>query len=264
MILSHLALNERLWEIARAALLLAMGWLAARSIATAFLRLFARRLSAHHLMMGRRAIFYVVFLLFVTSALHELGFKLSVLMGAAGILTVAVGFASQTSASNLISGLFLLGEGSLSLGDWIKVGDTTGEVLSIDLLSVKLRTANNLFVRIPNETLIKSEVTNISRFPIRRLDVLFGIAYKEDLSEVRKVLFELADSLPYSLDEPPPLMQVEKFADSSINLRFCIWVQREHYVDMLAQVHEQIKQTLDKAGIEIPFNQLVVQIQQPN
>ena len=121
--------------------------------------------------------------MFCVSALRELGFKLSVLLGAAGVLTVAVGFASQTSASNIISGLFLLGERPFSVGDVIRVGSTTGEVLSIDLLSAKLRTFENLFVRIPNETLIKSEVTNLSRLPVRRLDLKIGIAYKEEVGE---------------------------------------------------------------------------------
>ncbi len=256
--ISSLLLNERLWEVGRALVLLSTGWLCAHFLAALFLRLFSRKFSPHHLMLGKRAVFYVIFLFFMTSSLHELGFKLSVLMGAAGILTVAVGFASQTSASNLISGLFLLGEGSIALGDWIKVGETTGQILSIDLLSVKLQTVNNLYVRIPNETLIKSEVVNITRFPIRRLDVRFGVAYKEDISQVRATLFALADALPHSLDEPSPLLQVEEFAASSINLKFCIWVPREYYMDMLAIIHENIKKALDKAGIEMPFNQLVV------
>ena len=138
-------------------------------------------------------------------AMRELGFSLAVIMGAAGVLTVALGFASQTTASNLISGLFLIGERSFEIGDLIRVGTTTGEVLSIDALSVKLRTFDNLFVRIPNESLIKSEVTTLTRFPIRRLDLLLGVAYKEDIGRVQKVLTEVADRNPLCLDEPPPL-----------------------------------------------------------
>ncbi len=263
MTLSHLDLNDRLLLITRASLLLLLGWVCARLLATAFARFTRARLSVHHMTMGRRAIFYLVFLLFFTSSLHELGIRLSTLMGAAGILTVAVGFASQTSASNLISGLFLLGEGAFALGDWIQVGTTLGEVLSIDLLSVKLRTVNNLFVRLPNEILIKSEVTNISRFPIRRLDLRIGVAYKENLGHVRQVLLQLAESLPHSLDEPAASVQVEEFAASSINLRFSIWVQREHYMDMLGEIHEAVKNCLDAAGIEIPFNQMVLHIEKP-
>jgi small-conductance mechanosensitive channel len=148
--------------------------------------------------------------LFIASAMREMGFSLAVIMGAAGVLTVAIGFASQTTASNLISGLFLIGERSFEIGDIIKVGNTTGEVLSIDALSVKLRTFDNLFVRIPNETLIKSEVTTLSRFPIRRLDLQLGVAYKEDIEQVRKVLMAVADSNPLCLDEPSPAVHLHR------------------------------------------------------
>jgi hypothetical protein len=91
----------------------------------------------------------------VAGALHQAGLKLGVLPGAAGILTVAIGFASQTSASNLISGLFVIAERPFVVGDIIRVAETTGEVLSVDLLSVKIRTFDNLYVRIPNEGIIR-------------------------------------------------------------------------------------------------------------
>lgn len=252
MTLSHLDLDERILIVGRAALLLVVGWILAKLAAGGFTRAMQRKLSPHHLMMGRRAIFYLLFILFITSALHEMGFKLSVLMGAAGILSVAIGFASQTSASNLISGLFLLGEGSLALGDFIQVGNTRGEVLSIDLLSVKLRTEDNLYVRLPNETLIKSEVINISRFPIRRLDVRFGVTYQADLGIVRKTLLELAANLPHCLEEPAPGMLVDQLGGSGVDLRFFVWVPKEHYASMRMHLHESVKRALDDAHIELP------------
>lgn len=253
---SHL--DDRMLDIGRGLLLVLAGYVIARVAAGAFVRAMDRRLSTHHLVMGRRAIFYFLMLLFVASGLHEMGFKLSVLMGAAGILTVAIGFASQTSASNLISGLFLLGEGSFSLGDIIQVGNTRGEVLSIDLLSIKLRTEDNLFVRIPNETLIKSELINITRFPIRRLDIRVGVSYREDLKKVRTLLFRLSDQLPLCLDEPRPFMTVEQFGASSVDIRFSVWVTRQNFTELKATLQEQVKKVFDEAGIEIPFPQVVV------
>src|SRR5690554_1272412 len=162
--------------------------LAARSVS----KVMAKRTSRHHTVMVRRLVFYVIFLLFGVAALREAGFSLDVVLGAAGILTVAIGFASQTSASNMISGLFLLVEKPFEIGDTIEVDATIGEVVAIDLLSVKLRTADNLYVRIPNETLIKTRVINRSRFPIRRIDLVLGIAYAEDVEKVRDLLLELA------------------------------------------------------------------------
>ncbi|MFT6270035.1 MAG: small-conductance mechanosensitive channel [Alphaproteobacteria bacterium] len=134
--------------------------------------------------------------------MKELGFDLSVVLGAAGIFSVAIGFASQTSASNLISGLFLMMERPFSVGDIIRVESTTGEVISIDLLSVKIRTFDNLFVRIPNESRIKTQVTTLTRFPIRRADLQIGIAYKEDIERVKEILNNVATKpIPILINE---------------------------------------------------------------
>jgi len=239
--------------VVRAVILLTLGLVLASLASRLVNRLASRRFSVHHLQLTRRLVYYGVLALFVASALRELGFSLAVLMGAAGVLTVAIGFASQTSASNLISGLFLIGERPFEVGDYIRVGTTTGEVLSIDALSVKLRTFDNLFVRIPNETLIKSEVTTLTRFPIRRLDLSLGVAYKEDINRVRDVLFEVADANPMCLDEPPPLFIFLGFGDSALTIQFSVWAQRENFLPLRNTITAEIKAAFDAAQIEIPF-----------
>ncbi|MFU8817033.1 MAG: mechanosensitive ion channel family protein [Pseudomonadales bacterium] len=245
--------NETAGMIFRASVLLVLGFLFAGLASRLVRRLAAKRFSTHHLQLARRLAFYAVLGLFVASALRELGFSLAVLMGAAGVLTVAIGFASQTSASNLISGLFLIGERPFGVGDVIRVGSTTGEVLSIDALSVKLRTFDNLFVRLPNETLIKSEVTTLTRFPIRRLDLALGVAYKEDIDQVQKVLFVLAEKNRLCLDEPPPLFIFLGFGDSALDIQFSVWAKRENFLALRNSITAEIKRAFDEAGIEIPF-----------
>lgn len=245
--------SGRWWNVAQALLIVLIGLLLARTLASATVRFFNDRLDAHRSMILRRMVFYLVLGLAVATALNELGFKLGVLLGAAGILSVAIGFASQTSASNLISGLFLVGERPFGIGDAIKVGGTTGEVLSIDLLSVKLRTFDNLFVRIPNETLIKSEVVNLSRFPIGRTDLLLAIARKEDIGRVRELLFAVAEANPLCLEEPKPLFIVVGFGASSIDLQFSVWAKRENFLELKNSMYEEIKRAFDAHGIEIPF-----------
>lgn len=245
--------SGRWWSLVRALLTVLVGLLLARMLASATVRFFNGRLDAHRSMILRRLVFYLVLGLAVATALNELGFKLGVLLGAAGILSVAIGFASQTSASNLISGLFLVGERPFGIGDAIQVGGTTGEVLSIDLLSVKLRTFDNLFVRIPNETLIKSEVVNLSRFPIRRADLLLAVARKEDIGRVRELLFAVAEANPLCLEEPGPLFIVAGFGASSIDLQFSVWAKRENFLELKNGMYEEIKRAFDAHGIEIPF-----------
>lgn len=244
---------DRLLELLRAALLVVAGLVAAKLVAAGVARAIGRHFGVHHQALLRRVTYWAVMALFLMAALHQLGFDLGVLLGAAGILSVAVGFASQTSASNLISGLFLLAERPFSVGDIIKVGDTTGEVIAIDLLSVKLRTFDNLFVRIPNESLIQSEVTTLTKFPIRRIDLKIGVAYKEDVARVREVLNAAAEKNPLCLEEPPPLFLFLGYGDSSLDLQFSVWGKRENYLLLKNSILEEIKNAFDTAGIEIPF-----------
>jgi len=247
------ASHERAVQVMQAIVLALVGVLLARMAAALPSRLLGNRLHQHQIMLLRRTVFYGILGLFLATALHQLGFKLTVLIGALGIFSIALGFASQTSASNLISGLFLLGERSFSIGDLIKVNDTIGEVLSVDLLSVKLRTFDNLFVRIPNETLIKSEVTTLTRFPIRRYDMLLGVAYHEDVARVREVLMRTAEANPLCLDEPEPLFIFTGFGDSAMNIQFSVWALRENFLEMRNALFADVKQAFDAAGIEIPF-----------
>lgn len=243
----------RLVAISRALVLLVAGVITARLVGGLVRRVADDYLSSHHTLLLRRLVVYGIGSLFAVAALHELGFQLGVLLGAAGILTVALGFASQTSASNLVSGLFLIAEQPFAVGDVIRMGSTTGEVLAIDLLSVKLRTFDNLYVRIPNESIIKSEITNLTRFPIRRLDLQLGVAYKEDLQRVQEVLLDAADRNPLSLEEPKPLIILQGFGESSIDLQFSVWAVRSNFLQLRNSIHNDIKQAFERAGIEIPF-----------
>ncbi|MFO8232878.1 MAG: mechanosensitive ion channel family protein [Longimonas sp.] len=237
------------WAIVK----IAAGFVLGRLAGHGLVQLLGQQSDPHQSMLIRRLAFYLILGLFTASALSELGVDLSILLGAAGILTVALGFASQTSASNIISGLFLLGEKPFGVGDIVKVGNTTGEVIAVDLLSVKLRTFDNLFVRIPNETMIKAEITNLRRFPIRRFDLQVGVAYKEDLDRVREVLQTVADEHPLSLDEPVPMVLFMGFGESSINFQFSVWTLTENFLEIRTQIPLAVKEAFDQHSIEIPF-----------
>lgn len=247
--------SEKFFSLIQAGVLIIVGFLVSGVAARTTYKVCLKRFSQHHATLNRRLVYWLVLALFIASALKQLGFNLGVLLGAAGVLSVAIGFASQTSVSNLISGLFLIGERPFQIGDTIQVGNTTGEILSIDLLSIKLRTFDNLFVRIPNESLIKTEVTNLTRFPIRRLDLKIGVAYKENISQVRQVLLQVAEQNPLSLDEPIPVFQFLSFAESSLDLQFSVWTRKENYRELRTSLLEEIKVAFDQQGIELPFPQ---------
>lgn len=239
-------------------LLRALLWLVAGVPASVLLSRYVRRrlllkYTQHQALLASRTVLYLSLGFVFVSVLDELGFKLSHLLGAAGIIGVAVGFASQTSISNVISGLFLIAERSFEVDDVVSVNGITGQVLSIDMLSVKIRTFDNKFVRIPNETIIKSELTNITRFPIRRLEIDVGVAYKEDIGRVRDVLLEVAQNEPLCLNEPEPMVVIKGFGSSSIDLQLLVWATKADYLTVKNALTEAIKRRFDEQGIEIPF-----------
>lgn len=245
--------NDQIGIFIRVLIIVGVGLFLARLVNRILFRAFRASLNPHQMMLIRLGSYYLLLILFALWALQELGLNPGVLLGTAGILTVAIGFASQTSMSNLISGFFLIGEKPFAVGDIIRVGDTSGEVLAIDSLSVKLRTFDNTYVRIPNELIIKSQVMTLTRFPIRRIDLRIGVAYKEDMNRVRQVLFEVADKNPLALEEPQPLFVFQGFGDSALGIQFSVWVRREEYLTLRSSIQEEIKSAFDKAGIEIPF-----------
>ena len=209
-------------------------------------------------MIAVKLLLYSGFILLIVTVMHELDFPLTPLLGAAGIVGIAIGFASQTSVSNIISGFLLIAEHPFVVGDVIVIGDTRGTVLSIDVLSVKLRTFQNEFVRIPNESIIRSQLKNITRFPIRRLDLPVSVAYKEDVARAQKVLQEIAQEHPLVLAQPESQVFFDQFGSSSIDLILALWTAREDFRSLKNSIPLQIKERFDQEGIEIPFPHLSI------
>ena len=218
---------ERLSSMLKAGFLLIMGIFVAKVLKSYVTKIVGKRTSAQQTMIFGKIAFYSIIIIFAISALRELEFDLSIILGAAGILTVALGFASQTSVSNIISGLFLLADRPFQIGDVVTVGGTLGVVSEVELLSVKLRTFQNGYVRIPNETIIKTEVLNHTHFPIRRIDIDIGVAYKENISKVKEILFDTASRNPLCLEEPAPLFIYVGYGESSLDMKFCVWTLKD-------------------------------------
>lgn len=247
---------ERIVTAVRAAAILLVGLLVARYGGRGVAKLV--RGDPQQAQLLRRLTAWGLFLMSFAWALDELGFKLGVLLGAAGVLTVAVGFASQTTLSNMISGFFLFGERPFKVGDLIEVEGITGTVLSVDLMATKLRTFQNHYVRVPNELMIKTKVINLTRFPLRRLDLSIPIAYDEDFARVRELLRDIAEKNPLALAEPAPLMFVTSFAESRIEMQFSVWAQTPNYIPLKSSIQEEIKRAFDEHGIRTPFPHRIV------
>jgi len=142
---------------------LVAGYFVARFASKAAHMLVQRQRKPRYELLIKKTIFYVIFVLFILSAAREWGLNINIILGATGIFTVMLSLASQTVVSNLVSGLFLLGEDSLRIGDIIRINDIEGKIISVNLFSLKLIQEDNIIVRIPNDLLLKTPVINLSR-----------------------------------------------------------------------------------------------------
>ncbi len=210
-----------------------------------------RRISAQSTMIVRKVVIYAGMTVLVLIVLAQFGISMAALLGAAGILGIGLGFAAQTSLSNMISGVFLISEKAFAVGDLITLGETTGFILSIDLLSVKLRTLDNRFVRVPNESIIKSEVVNITRFPIRRMDLDFTVAQGTDLAIVREVAVGVVGELPECLDDPEPLFLIQKVSPLGYDVRLGVWFPRDQFLAVRNGVLALLVRRLEEGRIEL-------------
>ena len=186
------------------------------------------------------------------------GIKFSAIWGAAGIAGVAIGFAAQTSVSNLISGIFIVSEKSIKLGDTIIINGVTGVVDTISLLSVRVHTYDNQMVRIPNSSIINSLLTNNSYNSYRRLLINVSVAYESDLAFALETLKKAPALCPTARTDPAPNAWIEAFEDSGIKLTLVIWFDNPDFITVKNETFIAIKKVFDQAKIEIPYNKIVV------
>ena len=194
---------------------------------------------------------YAFYFAVVVYILGLFGIKLSAIWGAAGIAGVAIGFAAQTSVSNLISGIFIVSEKSIKIGDTIIINGVTGVVDTISLLSIRVHTHDNQMVRIPNSSIINSLLTNNSYNSYRRYLLNVSVAYAADL--------ELAvETLKKAPALCPPNVWIDSFGESGINLILAIWFDNSDFLAVKTEAFIAVKKVFDQAKIEIPYNKVVV------
>ncbi|HVU04163.1 MAG TPA: mechanosensitive ion channel family protein [Polyangiaceae bacterium] len=219
------ATMDRTVDGVRAALIFALTIIVTRLGSRWVRDVVSRRGDVQRSILAGRLAAWLLFALGLSAAFEELGFKLHVLLGAAGILSVAVGFAAQTTLSNLISGFFLFGERPFTVGDNIEVEGVAGEVLGVDMLATSLRTADGRFVRIPNEVLIKEKLTNQTRFGERRIELQVPLANDAGFEPVREKIAKALSSVPHCLETPAPSVFIGSFGETSVTLTVWAWAK---------------------------------------
>ena len=243
-------------SLVHVALILAIGvpvlWLLSRWV-TSVLR---GRVAPHVVMVTRNIIFYIGLSTIIISILKQFGFELSGLLGAAGVIGIAVGFAAQTSISNIISGIFILVEDLFEVGNDISCGGVTGKVESIDLFSIKLRTSDNRLVRVPNEFLLKNVAINYSYFDHRRLDMKVSFAAGYDVNDAIKTLNEVIKECQYALPDPDPVIKIQSATLDSFNVVVQIWVARKDVAFFYTFLIPEIKKHFDAKEVRVGVTSL--------
>ena len=196
----------------------------------------------------------VTFFFIGTVVLDQLGVNIAVLIGGIGIAGIVAGFAARDSLENFIAGVTVLVDKPFGVGDYIKVNDQYGQVDEITLRSTRLRTVRNRIMVLPNTEMIKEKVMNHTKQNVLRLDIPFGIAYKERPDEAREVLLPIVEDDDRILSDPSPTAVVTEMDDSSVNMLLRFYLRDpSQEVPMRWEYTEKVRETLRDADIEIPF-----------
>lgn len=199
--------------------------------------------------------YYVIMAFVVLAILGQLGIETTSLIALVGATGLAVGLALQGSLANFAAGLLLIVFRPFRVGDWIDVGDVSGYVEDLELLTTILRTLDNRIVIIPNSKLTDDNIVNYSTLGVLRLDLVLGVAYDSDLKQVKTVIRQVLSEEQRILAEPEPVVGVLELADSSVNLAVRPWVKTEDYNPVSLSLYEALKTRFDEVGIVIPFPQ---------
>ena len=190
-------------------------------------------------------------------AAGQLGFNVGAAMAGIGVAGLTIGFAAKDSLSNVIAGFLIVWDKPFVSGDWITMAGESGCVSEITMRTTRIRTRENTFVVIPNQTVINEVLVNHSKNGSTRLNVSIGIAYKEYIPAAREVLLRAVATVGGISPQPPPDVVIESLGDSSVNLLVRVWVEDAENAQVLEPiVLEACKLALDEAGIEIPFPHL--------
>ena len=239
--------------IVEAILILVLGLIISKIISTLSGKLTASKFGSHVGGITKNIVFYILFIATIIYFLGVFKIDLTGILAAAGILGIIIGFAAQTSVSNIISGFFLIADKPFEIGEAIEIDGSAGYVLDISLLSTRIRTFDNRYLRFPNSTVANARIVNLSRYEIRRLDLTVGIDYKENLPKVFEILNSVIEKNEKILMEPEPLILINGFGESSIDFEICVWIQRSELFAVRTELIMGIKNAFDEAGIEIPF-----------
>jgi small conductance mechanosensitive channel len=244
---------------ATALLIFVVGWIAAKWVHALCLRL-ARRSKVDEALARFLAALaqYAVLAVALIAALGKVGVQTTSLVALFGAAGLAVGLALQGNLSNFAAGVLILLFRPFTLGDWVTAGGKTGTVKEIGLFATTILTPANETIVVPNAMITSDAISNFSALGTRRGAIAIGIAYGSDVEKAMAVMIDACKSVDTVLDEPAPSVYFNGFGASSLDFEVRPWTQAGDFPGVGHKVRVALNQALEEAGIEIPFDQIVV------
>ena len=259
---SDLILTWGLRILAALAILVIGNWLA-KKIAAIFVKMMDRNdVDVTLTKFLENIIYYALLTAVVIAAAGQLGINTTSFLTVVGAAGLAIGLALKDSLANFSAGVMLILFRPFEVGDVVNVAGETGTVEEITIFNTVMNTADNQKKIIPNGIVASGTITNITANDTRRIDMVFGIGYDDNIKAAEQVFTEIITAESRVLSDPKPTIAVAELADSSVNFVVRPWVKTGDYWDVKFELTEKIKLALDEAGISIPFPQQDVHMHQ--
>lgn len=207
-------------------------------------------------------LYYILMVVVVLAAISKLGVQTTSFIAILGAAGLAVGLALQGSLANFAAGVLIILFRPFKIGDFVEAGGTAGIVEEIGILITVMRTPDNKKILMPNSAIMGGTITNFSANPTRRVDMVFGVSYKDDIDKVKAILADIIAKDPRVLSEPPCQIAVSKLNDSSVDFVVRPWVNASDFWGVFFDTTETVKKRFDAEGISIPFPQRDVHLYQ--
>jgi len=206
---------------------------------------------------------YAFLLVFVVlAALGQLGIQTASFVAIIGAAGLAVGLALQGSLANFAAGVLMIIFRPFKVGDFVDAGGVMGTVEDIQIFTTQLKTPDNKTIIVPNSAVTSGSITNFSAKPTRRVDMVFGVSYTDDIDRVKQVISEVLEADDRILKDPAPTIGLAELGDSSVNFAVRPWANAADYWGVFFDTHERMKKRFDAEGISIPFPQRDVHMYQ--
>lgn len=207
-------------------------------------------------------IYYVLLIIVVLAALDQLGIETTSVLAILGAAGLAVGLALKDSLSNFASGVMIILFKPFRIGDVVNAAGITGKIKEIHLFNTEFTTPDNQKILVPNSSIMAGSITNINAHDKRRVDLIIGIGYDDDIKKAKELLMSIVQKNEKVIKEEGITVAVSELADSSVNFVVRAWTQTPDYWDVKFALTENIKLTFDQEGISIPFPQSDVHLYQ--